>query len=290
MIRSELKQLMQDKNLSYSVVARSLGISPSSLNQWMNDCYKGNSEKIELAVKSFIEKSIQRDYKTKSSFVMTSIAEDVFDVAKLCHLDSEIGVCYGPAGLGKTFAVKEYVKRNSDVILIEADLGYTTKILFSELHQLLGFEGIGSIHQMKKDIISKLQNSGRLIIVDEAEHLPYKALDLLRRIYDKANIGILLVGMPRLVKNLRGLKGQYAQLYSRVGAAKKLSSLTKADTELILQSSISDKKLAKTYHELSLGNARILSKLIARSVKVAQINELPLNAEVINETSKMLIV
>ena len=59
---------------------------------------------------------------------------------------------------------------------------------------------------MMLDIIDKLKSSGRLIIVDEAEHLPYTSLELLRRIYDKAEVGILLVGMPRLMKNLKGDK------------------------------------------------------------------------------------
>jgi DNA transposition AAA+ family ATPase len=74
------------------------------------------------------------------------------------------------------------------------------------------------------DIIDKLKSSGRLNIIDEAEPLPYKSLELLRRIYDKAQVGILLVGMPRLIMNLKGEKRQYAQLYSRVGIATRLNS------------------------------------------------------------------
>ena len=72
------------------------------------------------------------------------------------------------------------------------------------------------------DIVNKLKNSGRLIIVDEAENLPYRALELLRRIYDKAKVGILLVGLPKLLTNLKGNKGQYKQLYSRVGVLAEL--------------------------------------------------------------------
>ena len=55
----------------------------------------------------------------------------------------------------------------------------------------------------------------------------------IRRIYDKAQVGILLVGMPRLIMNLKGEKRQYAQLYSRVGIATKLNPLTEEDKELI---------------------------------------------------------
>lgn len=60
---------------------------------------------------------------------------------------------------------------------------------------------------MFSDIVDKLKSSGRLIIIDEAEHLPYKSLELVRRIYDKANVGILLVGMPATIKLLTEATG-----------------------------------------------------------------------------------
>lgn len=290
MIKQELKDLMNKKGLSFSSVAKSIGIATSSLNQWMNGNYKGKVDKIESSVKAFIAKEDLRSLNTKIEFTPTTVSEDVFDVARICHIDSEIGVCYGQAGLGKTFAVKEYAKQNSDVILIEADLGYTTKILFSEIHRKVDLDGIGTIYQMSIDIVDKLKNSGRLIIIDEAEHLPYKALDLLRRIYDKANVGIMLVGLPRLIKNLRGQRGQYEQLYSRVGVAKKLSLLEIHDTKDILGTIMPASSTSRVYHELSYGNARILSKLIYRSIKVAQINECPVNETIVRETAKMLIV
>lgn len=291
-LKRELKGIMEERGLSLSGLSRALGISTAALSQWFNDSYIGNIAKIDEAVKGFLERQKERGKSSKKiEFALTSIAKKVFEVARICHVDGEIGVIYGNAGIGKTEAVKEYARRNTDVILVEADLGYTAKVLFQELSKKLGMDGRGSIHDLFDDVVMKLKDSGRLIIVDEAEHLPYRALELLRRVYDKAGVGILLVGMPRLIANLRGKKGEYAQLYSRVGVAVKLEELKATDVEAIVGSVIKGSNgLYKVYYECSKGNTRVLSKLILRSLRVAEINSMAISEEIVRETAKMLIV
>ena len=179
---------------------------------------------------------------------------------------------------------------DSDVILIEADLGYTPKVLFSEIHKKLGFDGVGSIHSMLLDIIGKLKYSGRLIIVDEAEYLPYKALELLRRIYDKAKVGVLLVGMPKLLKNLKGDRGQYTQLYSRVGIVKELAPLTKEDGLEIISSVTPNAK--SIYPQISTycgSNTRVLTKLLVRALRIAKLNDIEVNEDAINLSLSQLL-
>ena len=228
-LQNRLKDFIKTKKRTISSVAKAVDVSTATLHLWMNNKYEGNIKKINDAVARFLEIEELREGRVSLDFVKTTVADDVFDIAKTCHVENEIGVCYGEAGIGKTFAVKRYKYENAGVVLIEADLGYRPKVLFSEIHKKLGFDGHGTVHSMMLDIIDKLKSSGRLIIVDEAEHLPYTSLELLRRIYDKAEVGILLVGMPRLMKNLKGDKKEYAQLYSRVGIKTELNPLTDED-------------------------------------------------------------
>jgi hypothetical protein len=292
-MREELRAFMIQEDIGYRVCARALGVPHVTLHGWLTQPERQASAEFEQAVGAFLarQRGIMNAPGNDDAFVLTTVAKKVFEVARICHLDREIGVCYGPAGLGKTIAVKEYARAHSDAILIEADLGHTAKALFSELHRILGMEGFGTVNQMFHDILEKLKDSGRLIIVDEAEHLPYKALELLRRVYDKAGIGIMLVGMPRLVSNLRGRRGEYAQLYSRVGIAARLEPINPNDTRMIIECALPDAKdLGHAFHSASQGNTRTLSKLIARSQRVAKINNTPLSATVIRETARMLMV
>src|SRR5574344_2873271 len=122
---TELERLMKDKKYTATYVAKAINVSNATLHLWLNKNYKGNVNKINCAVANFIEIERLRENRITIDFIKTSVAEDIFDVAKICHVENEIGVCYGNAGLGKTFAVKRYAIDNPEVIIIEADLGYT---------------------------------------------------------------------------------------------------------------------------------------------------------------------
>src|SRR5690606_30109075 len=173
----------------------------------------------------------------------------------------------------------------------EADHGYSAKTLFQEILRRLGIDDSGkAIHPMLMSAVEKLKGSGRLVIVDEAEHLPYRALELLRRLHDHAGVGMLLVGMPRLYTNLKGQKADYAQLYSRVGVFTHLAPLTKHDVQTLVESVHPDANgLAQLYADACGGNARRLSKLIARASRVAQVNKRPVDREIIESATKLLI-
>ena len=144
---------------------------------------------------------------------------------------------------------------------------------------------------MFSDIVDKLKSSGRLIIIDEAEHLPYKSLELVRRIYDKANVGILLVGMPRLITNLKGEKRQYAQLFSRVGMYAKLEVLNDDDKQAIISSLLPNyKPIYPILSAFCAGNTRVLTKLLVRAIRIAELNEVEVDEEVIKASVKQILV
>jgi DNA transposition AAA+ family ATPase len=292
-LRNQVKTFLEENGKSASMAAKGIGYSASALSQWLSFSYKGDVKKFEAAVENWLARQIERQQRTviESDFVHTSIAKKVFEYAEYCLLENEIGVVYGPAGLGKTFSVKEFHRLNPSTILIEADLGYTAKVLFQEMHKIVGLDGHGSIHSLFEDVVSRLKGTDRMIIVDEAEHLPYRALELLRRVYDKAGVGILLIGMPTLIGNLRGKRGEYAQLYSRVGVKCALQVLDPSDTELFVKNALPGSNgIHKTFHQVANGNTRVLSKLIRRSIRMSEINHLPIDKPLVEEAGKSLII
>jgi DNA transposition AAA+ family ATPase len=291
--RKQLQELIEAHDVSQAAIGRGTGLSGATISQYLSGKYPGDMKNIDDAIASFISRWTEKNQtqQIQLKVITTSTFKKFREVARICHIDGEMGVCYGDAGIGKTIAAKAYAKKSSDVILIEADLGYTARDLFRELHRKLGMDAKGTLHELLDDCVSKLQNSGRMIIVDEAEHLPYRALEMLRRIYDKAGIGILLCGMPRLIANLRGKKGEYAQLYSRIGIAAHLQALNTRDTEEIVTSIIPTANgLCKVFHDASHANARVLSKLIRRSMRVATINDRQIDSEVIKTSAESLLI
>ena len=197
------------------------------------------------------------------------------------------------AGCGKTTALKEFAKTHPSVLLVEADYGYTAKALFDELCSQLGLDDRGSLDQKRSRIVAKLKDSGRLIIIDEAEHLPYRALELIRRVHDKAGVGIALCGMPRLEKNVQGDRNHYAQLNSRISAPCRAKLLKDADIKAYIDSRFESyepnviEQCAKTCRR----NFRLLSHLVMWSRELMRNNQRDtLDNEIIDSASQMLVV
>lgn len=289
-IRAELRELMDSHNYSTAFVANATGLAKSTISMWLNGNYNGKNDKITDAMNNFIQREKERSVENDLPFVDISIVKYVSEIGRLCHTQGKIGVCVGRAGLGKTVAVKKYTKDFQDSILIESDSGYTAKSLLKEIHRRLGLSSKGSVYDLMDEVVRKLNQSGRLLIVDEAENLPYRALEITRRIHDKTGVGVLLIGRSILLENLKGYNNQYDQLYSRVKYTKIIDRLLIQDVIKILESIGQDTKLAEIYLLYSDGNTRRLEHLISHSLSVAKFNRKAMVDEtVIKQTSKLLM-
>lgn len=274
-------------------LARAAGISQGTLSQFMSGKYPGDSNGIRRKIADVLERENEKALLgyVNPNFIDTSISQRFFEIAKMSHLFSVIGVCYGDAGLGKTEAAREYVNRKSDTILIESNPGYTPSVLFNDLLDKLGGSGHTTVHNKFMDCVHRLEKTGRLIIIDEAEHLPYKSLEMVRRLHDHTKVGILLTGMRNLIDNLKGIRGEYAQLYNRVGVAGKLTKLTPGDTENIVKRVTGDTTgLWRIFHQQCYGVTRRLFKLITMSRFIAEKNDVPLSTKVIQKAVSIVAV
>lgn len=282
----QVNQFLQLSGWTAERMARACGVSRTTFSLFINNKYSGDVDGVRAKIASVIESENERLSRSKfnPNFIETSVSKRFFDIARMCHVFCEIGVCFADAGIGKTEAAREYSSQKPEVILIEADPGYSPSVLFNELHDRLGNGGRHNLHQTFVDCVDRLKGSKRMLIVDEAEQLPYKCLELVRRLHDKAGIGILMTGMPRLISNLRGYRGQFAQLYSRVQVATKLDPLTEDDTENIVRRLTGDSnKLWQVYHKESRGNTRRLFKMIRLAIHISDVNNCQIDTEVVRE-------
>ena len=290
-IRAELRDLMEKNSYSTAYISTATGLAKSTISMWLNGTYNGKNDKVTDAINNFIQRERERAVENDLPFVNISIVKYISEIARLCHTQGKIGVCVGRAGLGKTVAVKKYTQEFLDSILIESDSGYTAKSLLKEIHRRLGLSGKGSVYDLMGEVVRKLNQSGRLLIIDEAENLPYRALEITRRIHDKTGVGVLLIGRGILLENLKGYNNQYDQLYSRVKYTKIIDSLLIQDVIKILETIEQNTELAETYLQYSGGNTRRLEHLISHSISIAKFNgKAEGDNAVIKQTSKLLMV
>ncbi|EJD6046368.1 AAA family ATPase [Providencia rettgeri] len=294
-IVNELTTMMSNKGWSQAQAARGIGVSTAVINQFLQNKYNGDVNAVEEKVRQFLSRELERDKsrRIKPVYVDTLMARKGRDVIRMAHMDSDINVIYGDAGMGKTMIIRQYAKENLNAVLIEADPGYTARVVLEELCNKLGISKRGNMHELSESIIQNLRDSGRIILVDEAENLPYRALETLRRIHDKSGVGIVLAGMPRLILNLKGKRGEYKQLYSRVGFALRMGeSLPEDDITNMITTMLpeaSEPEVLNALYKACKGNARRLFKFLRGISNGSQISGQPIDVQMVHEFSEMLI-
>ncbi|HGG6754249.1 TPA: AAA family ATPase [Salmonella enterica subsp. enterica serovar Java] len=292
---TQLKDVMDTHNYSQGQVARAIGRSVTAMNQYVQGKYNGDIADMEERIANFIRRvrEKQNALRIDERFVSTPTARKGLEVLAYAHQECEICVLYGAAGLGKTMTLKEYARRDDAVIFIEADPGYTARTLLEELCGRLKQNKNGNIHTLIDLCVEKLKGTGRLLIIDEAELLPYRALEVVRRLHDKAGIGVVMAGMPRLITNLKGKRGEFAQLYSRVALALDMGNLLdREDFDQIavdLMPEAEDLKIRNALYDQSKGNARRLFKLARGVYRTCDISKKEVSVTAIEKFSEMLI-
>ncbi|HAZ3610190.1 TPA: AAA family ATPase [Escherichia coli] len=292
---AQLNEVMVRCGYTQTHVARAIGRSNAVVNQYLQGKYEGDIADVEERISSFVSRELEKqsNRRVKAKFVATKIADNGLEMLSYAHVYCEICVLHGEAGLGKTMILREYAARNRDVILIEADTGYTARALLGELCRQLGLKVRGNICEMINACVRELRDSGRLLMVDEAELLPYRALEVLRRLHDKAGIGIVLAGMPRLVINLKGNCGEFAQLYSRVGVALDMGNVLSPEDFIPIATGLMPEaetpEISEALYTYSRGNARRLFKLVRGVYRMSDVTKVPVSVESIEKFSEMLI-
>lgn len=311
-VQEQLKQYMEDKKCSLNSIAKSTQYTAAVLSQWMNEKYPGDNKAVDKAILNFlsVEENRKQDekYNAEIPFIEHVNFRVFNEVASICHQNCEIGLITGEPGEGKSTSGRKYAEMHPDTVYIEVHRAFTTKSLFREIYEILGgnLSKPTGIYDLIEELIARLKGSKRLIIIDQAEYLPERALDLVRTIHDscivngKSTIGILLTGLPRLYENIKGYNNQFAQLYQRISWYKKLGvrkSIT--FTHGISQSDVVDfvqsvfpraNGECSKLGELSKFNPRVLVRLIERCHRICITNNIALSNEVIDEAAKSIIL
>ncbi len=233
-----LKEYMQSTGKKQAVVAQELGISGGGLSSFLSGSYK-TPHTIIPKVQNLKEiNQGKRTVLTDPPFVETSVSRTVEAAIKYSHLRGKISVVYGDAGIGKTQAFKHYLAANELAIGVTISPTYASITGVNELlaEQLGVRERVA--RKITREIALKLKGSGRVIVIDEAQHLTVRALNHIRCLADEAEVGVCFIGNEEVYSKLKGSgKADFAQLFSRLGmrAPVGVNTITREDVEKVFQ-------------------------------------------------------
>jgi DNA transposition AAA+ family ATPase len=257
-----------------------------------------------------------------AEFLLTAEYLRFAEFCDACRDSRYIGLCYGVPGVGKTVSARHYAHwdqleailgpppyRSGDAppqdsgpwrtVLYTPAVSNTPRSVEREVGVVWSAVNRLAARQAWHGPIDARVRSPELVIVDEADRLKTASLEQLRDLYDRRQIGLVLIGMPGLQKRL----ARYAQLYSRVGFVHHFRSLTGQELQQVIERQTVQLGLGLEAHESSeadvvsaiarvtRGNFRLIERLFAQIERVVHINELSsITPEVVAVASESLVI
>lgn len=219
-IKNKIRNLIDEEG-SQAKAAKKLGYSSAALSTYLSDCYSGNIDQFERMVRTAFEvreasQKLCSAQVITNDYVKTAVSEAVYSVIRLCHLKGGLSIACGDAGIGKTMACKQYAADYPGSVYLTVNPCVTTPRSFLRLlcRTLRIPEGCKDEMWLRvRDYFGSTQN---VMIIDEAQHLPVRTIDMIRAFYDAdPNLGICLVGNLETVTSSGRTREAFAQIRNR---------------------------------------------------------------------------
>lgn len=286
---------LNEHQRSLSWISAAAHVNRSTLSTVLKGSYPSPPEKILRKVASTIRNIEERDSVSDVPFIESSVTQMVWMACKRARIQKSFAVISAEVGTGKTRSLQEYVIANPNSYLIESDPLMSPTILMDELVERLGIpQGRGYRSKEKKFrlVVDTLAGTDVLLILDEAETVSDHTLHYLRRIRDKAEVGIVLAGTPKLDRKIAPIGGQFDQIRSRVMFwPKPIRSASKEDIAAVAQAAfedvceLDDATLKALWHH-SQGSMRMLTEGLIPAIREYGLKKHTMSADLVHAVAR----
>ncbi|MFZ2175795.1 MAG: AAA family ATPase [Rhodococcus sp. (in: high G+C Gram-positive bacteria)] len=260
-------------------------------------------------------------------FLVTKEHRRFVEFADAVRRNRYIGVCFGPAGIGKTLSSRvysgaddweqwfldRYIKDPAipEIIDTARTAMWTPKVTTTPreldraipaLCQQVSW-AIECHHHPDYDPLAYSDGRGcgytELLIVDEADRLKATGLEQLRDFFDRHHLGLILIGMPGMERRLE----RYPQLYSRIGFAHQYRPLSDDELAFVLErhwnrlglalnaDDFTDAEAIAAVARITGGNFRLIHRLFGQIQRVLELNDLhTITREVVDAARDTLVI
>jgi DNA transposition AAA+ family ATPase len=276
-LRQELAAIMSgDSGMSQTVVARQVGVSPTTISRWIKDEYAGDVPGLERKIRNWLGTYQQRSDSERAlpkapEYVATPTSSEIIAALEYAQIANDIVVVYGGAGTGKTKSIERFKASRPNIWVITASpVMKGVPAMLEALNEEVDLPPTVGGARMYRAICKKMTGTFGLLVVDEAHCLSAEALDQLRSIHDATGCGLALLGNEKVYSNMTGgNRAAYLdRLFSRVGMRLRLSKASKHDVDAILAAwEINPKGCLTTLRSIaaSAGGLRQLNKVLRLS-------------------------
>lgn len=214
------QRYMETHSISQNQFAAKVNLSSAALSSYLNQKYKGSVEAVERQLSEFFkldEEAEAAAEKTASllpraAYVPTSISEDVCQSIRFAQLEHCMVVLHGDAGVGKSKGAQKFLHdhpTNAVGISITPSTGTLNGSIKLLARALRVPECRNKMDQMMA-LRSRLDGTNWVIVIDEAQHLKYAALEEIRSLTDdnpmtgEHGVGVVLIGNSEVYLEQQG--------------------------------------------------------------------------------------
>lgn len=212
----QLKQFRDETKMSLEEIGRSIDQSGPVLSEVIRGVYSGNTEKVIRKLDAWLTDeapnklaAVDRKMSRGSKFVMTLVAEEIFDYATAARRKGIMVYFAAPAGVGKTMALQAVAQRTLGAIYVCCRTKIdSSQAFFRQIWDAMGEPPVrGSYQTLYQRLVRKLQDTNRLLLIDQAHKLidrrKDEALLSLGDLHDETECPMLLVGTQSVLTYLR---------------------------------------------------------------------------------------
>lgn len=240
-LRQKVREYMAAHKVSQSAVATVAGIAESTFSAWLKSTYKGDNEKVDERVRIWLRSNEVFSGRRRTSLRHMKFAETISAgkmIAALEHAQAlpDIVVISAGAGVGKTATCVHYERSRPNVWRFTADPSlHSHGKMLDYMREVLNIPKMPS-HKITRAIADRLSNTQGLLIIDEAQHLATKCIEMLRSIHDRGEVGMAFVGNMEVWGRIDGggRNSELTQVFSRVGNRVQIARPSDRDIEIIL--------------------------------------------------------
>lgn len=276
-------------------ICQTAGVNRSTGYSVLTGAYVGNPGRFIKQILDTIRHIDARASVSDAPFIASSVSRLVFAACQRARQYRSFAIISAEVGTGKTRALREYTADNANTVMIEADPLMSPQSLMEDLCTALSLNinARNTTREVRlKRIIDHLREINFLLVLDEAETVKPTTLEYIRRIRDKAEIGVVLAGTPRLHALVSPKGGQFDQIRSRTCYwPKPIRGVIREDMEAVTLAAFSDiddvdaATMSALWHHCR-GSMRVLVEDLIPAIRDYGLKKHPLCADLVHAVAK----
>lgn len=292
-LRAEAQAYIDANRMTKKGFAIECDVAEGTFGPWLSGQYAGDNNKVAIRVHRFLHSRSEQELMaaavpTAPGFLDLAVSRRIWAGLEHAQVFNDVTVVGVGPGLGKTTTIRHFQDQRPRVWVatMAPSTSRPVNALIAVLEAMGDTDAKGTPQSLSRRVGLKA-TQGALLIIDEAQHLTVQAVDELRSIHDRTEVGLVFSGDESVFNLFDGSrKRAFAQFHSRIGYRVRASRAEPRDVGLICAAhDITDPSMVRLCALIASkpGAYRSLTKTLLLARRHAKMADQPLTNALVRE-------